>query len=149
MKRADRVVLVDLLGVAPLSEPVGLPPVEGAEPESVGMYFLSHALLLALFQDHGDVAGPLLDPGSATLGPRADPPHRGTLVHGDVPHEQVVDVDARLLAGVPILGVRNRRAHELRERARDALRREVEDGERLLDALSADLVRDEPRLPGG
>jgi hypothetical protein len=39
----DLVVLLDLVGVAPLREPIRLPPVEGAQPESIGMYFLTHA----------------------------------------------------------------------------------------------------------
>jgi hypothetical protein len=36
------VVLVDLVGVAPLLEPVGLPAIEGPEAESVRMYLLFH-----------------------------------------------------------------------------------------------------------
>src|SRR4030095_7779101 len=39
----DLHVLVELQRVAALREPVRLPPVEGAEPESVGMDLLSHA----------------------------------------------------------------------------------------------------------
>src|SRR4029453_2096702 len=38
----DLMVFLDLVGVAPLREPVGLPAVEGPEPEPVGMHLLAH-----------------------------------------------------------------------------------------------------------
>ena len=50
------------------------------------------------------------------------------------------------VAVVLLFRVGERRAHQLGERAREALRREIEDHERLLDALAADLVGDQPRL---
>ena len=59
----DLDVLVELLPIPALREPVGLPPVEGAEPESVGMYLLSHERLRSLLvEDDFDVARPVLDP---------------------------------------------------------------------------------------
>jgi hypothetical protein len=38
----DRDVLVKLLRVMLLREPVRLPPIQGADPESIGMNLLSH-----------------------------------------------------------------------------------------------------------
>src|SRR5690606_23135918 len=102
---------------------------------------------LTLLEDHSDVAGPLLDPEGAPLGARSDPPRGRTFVHRDVAHVEIVDVDPGLVAVVALLGVGLRRAHQLRERMREALRLEVEDDERLLDRLAADLVGEQPRLP--
>src|SRR5262245_29345320 len=44
---AEPDVLVEPLGVVPLGEPVGLPPVEGADPEAVRMNLLSHGATIA------------------------------------------------------------------------------------------------------
>ena len=71
------------------------------------------------------------------------------LVDHDAATNEVVDVDAGLLAVVLLLGVGERRAHELGERrARSACVERSRIAERVLDALAADLVRDEPRLAG-
>src|SRR5690606_22575755 len=93
---ADPDVLVELGGVAALREPVGLPPVEGADPESVRMDLLSHRS--ALPEDERVVARPLLDPVRPPLRTRADAPRARPLVDPDLGDHEVVDVDAPLLA---------------------------------------------------
>jgi hypothetical protein len=56
-------------------------------------------------------------------------------------HEELVDVDA-----APVLGVRDGRLERLRDDLRAALRRELEDAERLFDLAAADEIDDQARL---
>jgi hypothetical protein len=39
---AEAMVLVDLIRIVPLFEPVGFPAIEGPEPKSIRVYFLTH-----------------------------------------------------------------------------------------------------------
>ena len=92
------------------------------------------------------MARALLDPSRSPLSARLDPPEARAFVHRDLADRQIVDIDACLLTLVLRLGVRDGRANELRQRQSETLRRECQQTQRLLDALPANLIREQARL---
>ena len=93
------------------------------------------------------MAGSSVDPGRAALCSWSDAPVVRALVHCDFAHYQVVEVDPRRVALVLLLGVGDRRTQELRQRSRKTLGRKIEDLERLVYTLAANLVGEQARLP--
>src|SRR4051794_13416791 len=95
----------------------------------------------ALVDDDRDVAGPLEDRRGATVRARQEALPRRTFVDVGLLHEELVDVDASA-----VLGIRDGGLERLRDDLRAALRRELQNAERLFDAAAADEIDDEARL---
>src|SRR5262249_42595460 len=96
---ANRQVLVQVVRKVALVEPVRLPVVDVADPETLWMDLLSHSSVLRS-QRPGDVAGSLVDPSRAAQCPRPVPAQGGALIDVDVLDSQVVGNQVMVRLGV-------------------------------------------------
>ena len=138
---ADLRVLVQVVGEMPLVEPVGFPVVDVPDADRFWMDFCPIARLFLRCQQDRQVARAFPDPGRAAHGSRPEPLDRGALVGVD-------RLDVQILAHefVIVLRVGDRRLQRLAPVTRDRSGRVGQDSSRILDALAADVVTDQPGL---
>ena len=170
---AQREILVQQLRVVAIGVPARPPGLVEPEPESVGVDFLTHDLLLVRFRcgrglllrglrlaavgggrhwrhldrllahRDGEVRRPLDDAKGAAHRSRTHALLRGALVGVARRDEEPIDVAAEALF---LLGVGNGRLEHLRDVARHALLRVLQRGERVVHGPAANEGEDEARL---
>ena len=148
-RRADRHVLVQQLAVFVLAgEPARIPGAVDAEPQADRIDFLSHRFLLRpgcggadFAHDDRQMRERLLDAPGAAARARAEALHDQRLADKGLGDDEIVDIEI-----VVVLGVGDRALQGLLDIAGDPLARELEVGERLLDLLAADQLRQEVQL---
>src|SRR5947209_20512027 len=106
------------------------------------MNFLTHVSFLFLRREQDrQMAGALANPGRAAHRARPEPPDGRTLIRMDGLHVEVLADEL-----VVVLGVGDRGLQQLAPVARDRPRRMSEDSSRLLDALSPQVIANQPGL---
>src|SRR5690606_28790265 len=107
------------------------------------LLLLLRLLLRAGLHDHGDVAGPLVDPVRTTLSARTEPLQRRPLVDPRTAHPERVLVELEV-----VLGVRDRALEDLVDGLARRLRGELQHGLRLRGGQPANEVHHAAGLPG-
>src|SRR5215475_2665872 len=135
-------VLVQHAGIVLVGVPARIPGAVDADAQADRIDLLTHLLaLLALADDHGQVAPGLQDPGAASARPRMEALHDEAATDRRLGHVEAIDVELMV-----VLGIGDRRLQHALHRSGDAALRERQFRQRRSGVLAADEFGDEVEL---